>query len=251
MLTETQQLRKTPISSLALEHPGLIDVFRKFRINYASQGKLTFNEACRRAGADEISVLIAMQEAANNEMQVPLRTQDWSLELIHVFIVQNHHRYVRRAGPELVQALTDLELLHTIHHADLASVRLELERFLTALEEHMRREELVIFPAIQWLVQQHRAGASKITSLGFRLGYSVKRMESEHDDAVEDFNRIRTLACDFEAPAWCGPAYGALMQRLQEFEADLHTHMHLENNVLFPKALALEASLLHETELTF
>lgn len=251
MLAETQQLRKTPISSLALEHPGIIDVFRKFRINYASQGKLTFNEACRRAGADEISVLIAMQEAANNEMQVPLRTQDWSLELIHVFIVQNHHRYVRRVGPELLQILAEMELAHNIRHADLTSVRLELERFLNALEDHMRREELVIFPAIQWLVQQQRAGVSTITSVGFRLGYSVKRMEAEHDDAVGNFDRIRALACDFEAPAWCGPSYSALMQRLRELEADLHTHMHLENNVLFPKALALEASLLHEAELTF
>lgn len=236
-------IRAATVSEMVNQFPGAIPVFEKFNIDFCCQGKLSFPEACQRAGVSEDEVLAALHQPVS-AFHASLRAQDWSLDLLTNYIVQNHHQYTKRTLLELSALADKVCHKHGAHHPELAEIRDQVQTLNKDLQTHMYNEEHVLFPAILALVKEsarllpsHESIAKSMSNLDPLL----VTMETEHELAGHCLHRIRSASENFLIPPDACTAYSTLYQLLKEFEADLHLHIHLENNLLFPKTLSLQA----------
>lgn len=239
----TEHFRSSTISEIVNQLPGAIPVFEQFHIDYCCNAKLSFAEACKHAAASEEQVLAALQcpaPAATGS----IRAQDWSLDLLTNYIIQNHHQYVKKALPEIQSILDKVCARHGPHHAELHEIRDQFQVMSKDLQAHMYNEEHVLFPAIQALVRE----STRLLPVSDTPAHSMSNLnpviatlENEHDLVGHCLHRIREVSNHFTLPADACSSFASLYRRLQEFETDLHMHVHLENNLLFPKALSLQA----------
>jgi regulator of cell morphogenesis and NO signaling len=213
------------VARLAAEHPHAIPVLERHRIDYCCKGNRPLAEACAKVGLS-VDDLAAEVEAARPRLGAPV---DWTRrdlgELID-HIVATHHEPL----PEMLDRLVALARKVAAVHGPKDPARLhDLVRVVTALRDdlvpHLRKEEEILFP---WI----RDGR------GESAGGPIHVMQEEHDDVGELLRKARRLTDDYTVPAEACGSWRALWVGLQELEEDLHTHIHLENNVLFPRALA-------------
>ena len=240
---KTEILRASTVSEIVNQLPGAIPVFEKFHIDFCCNGRLPFAEACQRANVLPDDVLVALQEAPPATAS-PIRPQDWSLDLLTNYIVQNHHQYVKRTLPELESLADKVFAKHGLNHTELMEVRDLVHTLSKDLQAHMYHEEHVLFPAINALVKECARllpEPEPLTRTMHNLNPVVVTLENEHDLAGHSLHRLREVTQNFLLPSDACTAFTSLYQRLQEFESDLHLHIHLENNLLFPKTLALQA----------
>ncbi len=243
---KNQSLKETSIAEIVSQNPGSIKVFEKFNIDYCCNGKLNFEEACRRANVGEESVMEELNAAAiTDTLPGSIRPQSWSLGLLANYIVQNHHAYVKKVTPEIMFLLNKVCNAHGAKHPELFEIKQQFEVVSEELSTHMYKEEAILFPAIGDLTVQGNTYSSseKKNQLGFKLKYPIDTMEKEHEQAGQCLSKMSELSDDYSLPAGVCNSYKLLYKRLQEFEEDLHIHIHLENNILFPKAIELESRL--------
>ncbi|MBL7851796.1 MAG: iron-sulfur cluster repair di-iron protein [Cyclobacteriaceae bacterium] len=239
----TDLLRTSTVSEIVNQLPGAIPVFEKLHIDYCCNGKLPFSEACQRANTTEEEVLEALKQAPPVTAST-IRPHDWSIDLLANYIVQNHHQYVKRTLPDLVALADKVFAKHGVNHPELTEVRELVHTLNKDLQAHMYHEEHVLFPAINALVKEC---ASILREPGpfartmHNLNPVVVTLENEHDLAGHCLHRLREVTQDYFLPSDACTAFTNLYKRLQEFETDLHLHIHLENNLLFPKTLTLQA----------
>jgi regulator of cell morphogenesis and NO signaling len=239
----TDILRASTVSEIVNQLPGAIPVFEKLHIDYCCNGQLPFTEACQRANVSETEVLVALQQAPPVAAS-PIRPYDWSLDLLNNYIVQNHHQYVKRALPELESLAEKVFAKHGANHTQLSEVRELVHTLSKDLQAHMYHEEHVLFPAINALVKECARllpDPESNTFIMHNLNPVVVTLEDEHDLAGHSLHRLREITENFLLPPDACTAFKNLYKKLQEFESDLHIHIHLENNLLFPKTLALQA----------
>jgi regulator of cell morphogenesis and NO signaling len=239
----TDILRASTVSEIVNQLPGAIPVFEKLHIDYCCNGKLPFTEACQRANVAEADVVTALQQAPPATSS-PIRPYDWSLDLLTNYIVQNHHQYVKRALPELESLADKVFAKHGVNHPELTEVRELVHTLSKDLQTHMYHEEHVLFPAINALVKECARilpEPDPFARTMHNLDPVVVTLENEHDLAGHSLHRLREITEDFLLPVDACTAFTNFYKRLQEFESDLHLHIHLENNLLFPKTLALQA----------
>lgn len=244
----TDILRASTVSEIVNQLPGAIPVFEKLHIDFCCNGNTPFTEACRQAKVSEDEVLTALQKAPSVTAS-PIRPHDWSLDLLATYIVQNHHQYVKRALPELESLADKVFARHGVNHPELTEVRDLVHTLSKDLQAHMYHEEHVLFPAIHALVKECARilpEPDSATRTMHNLNPVVVTLEEEHDVAGHCLHRLREVTQHFSLPADACTAFTSLYQRLQEFESDLHLHVHLENNLLFPKTLALQARQLEK-----
>jgi regulator of cell morphogenesis and NO signaling len=219
------------VGEIVAERPSQARVFQAFGIDFCCQGGRTLREACTIKGIDILSV-IEQLEAGNAEKPEPENNPALlpPLELID-YIVENHHEYLRNELPRLQAMSERVSKVHGGHTASLVEVYWIFCEMADELTGHLIKEEQVLFPAIQTLY------AGEATAIS--LDGPVAVMLQEHEDAGSALARIRELTHDFTAPPEACNTYRALFAGLAELEEDLHRHIHLENSVLFPQALAL------------
>ena len=239
----TDILRGSTITEIVNQLPGAIPVLDKMNIDFCCNGKLPFAEACRRADRTEEEVLTAILQAPPAATSA-VRPQDWSLDLLTNYIVQNHHQYTKRTLPEIQRLMEKVYAKHGANHPELEEVRSLVDTLAKDLQAHMYHEEHVLFPAVNALVRE----CSRVLPLADSVAKSMSNLtpvmitlENEHDQAGTCLHRIHEITRHFAVPPDACSAFRALYQQLQEFEADLHFHIHLENNLLFPKTLSLQA----------
>jgi len=163
----------------------------------------------------------------------------WPLEQLVDHVVETHHAYVRSAIPTIGRYLAKLIEVHGSRHPELAAVA---ERFATVaieLAQHMMKEERVLFPYVVELARRAERPSQAMSPFG-SIENPIKMMEREHRDAAGELTAIRRLTDNYTAPADGCTTYCVAMAELERFERDLHRHVHLENNVMFPRAIALE-----------
>lgn len=242
-IVNTDILRASTVSEIVNQLPGAIPVFEKLHIDYCCNGRLPFAEACQRANVNEADVVAALQQAPPVASSA-IRPHDWSLDLLTNYIVQNHHQYVKRCLPELESLADKVFAKHGVNHPELTEVRELVHTLAKDLHAHMYHEEHVLFPAINALVKECARILPEPDS-GTRILHNldpvVVTLENEHDLAGHSLHRLREVTENFLLPPDACTAFTALYRKLQEFETDLHLHVHLENNLLFPKTLALQA----------
>lgn len=239
----TEILRSSTVSEIVTQLPEAIPVFEQMNIDFCCNGKMSFPEACQKANKSEEEVLAALRESPPTATSA-IRPQDWSLDLLTNYIVQNHHQYVKRMLPELENLADKVLVKHGPKHAELEEVRSLLHTLAMELQAHLYNEEHVFFPAVNALVRESTRilpSAEPYAKSMSNLTPVIATMETEHDVAGQCLHRIREITNHFTPPADACLAFTTLYRRMHEFEADLHIHIHLENNLLFPKTVALQA----------
>jgi regulator of cell morphogenesis and NO signaling len=237
-----QTITEKTVREIAVENPASIRVFETLGIDYCCGGKKSLADACSHADID-VDRLLDLLSKADLESNTPV-SAEWSgkpLRDLIAHIVLNHHGYVRRETPRIESLLSKVVSKHGSARPEL----LQIEQLFTAigqeLSTHILKEEQVLFPYIERMEQAALKNEYPLPPAFFG---SVKRpianMMAEHDDAGALLSRIRKLSDGYKAPGGACPTFLALYRGLEEFERDLHHHVHLENNILFPRAVEME-----------
>lgn len=236
----TTKTAKT-VAEIALETPRAASLFEEFGIDYCCGGEKSLQEACNDARVALAEVEAALQEVRDARESADAR--DWraeSLAQLVAHIVSFHHQYVRRALPRIEQLLGTVLSAHGQKHHDLAKVQRHFHVLADEMVRHMMKEEQVLFPYIISLEDAAASGEAVAAPMFGTVKNPVRMMRAEHDAAGGELKEIRKLSKDYETPKDGCNSFRALYAALEEFERDLHQHIHLENNILFPRAEALE-----------
>ena len=229
------------VREIALEAPLTTKVFENYKIDYCCGGNRFFLDACRTAGADAENVLKEISVC----LESPAETEfDWvktaSLGRLTDYIVDKHHTFTRDEIKNLTPLMIKVAGRHGEHHTELYALEELFIELCNDLAPHLLKEEQVLFPYIKDLENfKIKNGKVPLSCFG-TVQNPVGMMMREHDTAGEILRSMREVSRDYEIPEGACPSYTALLTRLEAFEKDLHQHIHLENNVLFPKAIELE-----------
>jgi regulator of cell morphogenesis and NO signaling len=230
------------VRELALENSAATRVFEKLGIDYCCGGNKSLEDACRASNlsVDQVIDSLEMAEAAAQAAQ---KDRNWQIEpladlIAHIKIT--HHKYTREEMARLVHLLDKVCSVHGGNHPELQQVRASFWSLVQELTTHMMKEERVLFP---YIVRMEEAIIQKEPVLPPPFGSvqnPVSMMEHEHDSAGNALRAMRESSCGFTAPRDACISYQTLYKALRDLEADLHQHIHLENNILFPRAIAME-----------
>jgi regulator of cell morphogenesis and NO signaling len=231
---------ETRVGDLVTEDIRTAPVLTRHGIDFCCKGVRTIAEVCRAQNIAPDTLIHELNEVLQNGESHPVVHATWPLDQLIDHIEQVHHRYVERHLPVLQEYLQKICHAHGERHPELQVIATEFNACANALAAHMKREELVLFPYIKQLVIAHHAGTLPAPPHFGTVTNPVQRMEEDHDAEGERFRRIAVLSNGYAIPPDACATYAATMQLLKAFERDLHTHVHLENNILFPQAILLE-----------
>jgi regulator of cell morphogenesis and NO signaling len=228
------------IGEIAAKDLRKADVFKKYGLDFCCGGKRPLEDACKEKGLDFIKV---KQELENTPVDINTVAQhdfnSWNLSFLADYIVNVHHTYVKQNMP----VISDLTQKVADHHGktnpELNKIRDKADEMFSELKVHMKKEENILFPYIKQLEAANAAG-SKIDKPFKSILQPISVMENDHEVVGLLTEEIRRLSNNFTLPMEACNSYALLYRKLEEFESDLHTHIHLENNILFPKAIELE-----------
>ena len=218
-------------------------IFERIGLDYCCRGHQTLREAATDRGVP-LSELIAELDTLGprqDDEGAPATTAD--LSTLTKYITERHHRYVREIIPSISAWLDKLVARHGARHPELASIQVAFEELAAELMHHMSKEEHLLFPYIDALANASKAGASLPPSPFGTILNPIRVMESEHRGAGDHLARIRVWSQNYIPPADACRTYRLCFDELANFERDLHQHVHLENHVLFPRAVAMEGAL--------
>jgi regulator of cell morphogenesis and NO signaling len=229
------------VREIVVENPGAARVFERLGIDYCCGGGQSLEEACAaggQGGIDPGEVLAEIESWRSRPEEDP--GKDWraeSLASLIDHITATHHAYVRNEIPRIKALLDKVCGVHGENHPELFQVRDVFAGLAEELGPHLRKEEQILFPYIVAL-EAAQGGTAPQSCFG-SVGNPIRVMMSEHDRAGAALRELRRLAIGYTAPPDACISFRTLYSALDAFEADLHRHIHLENNILFPRALAL------------
>lgn len=237
MTAATQTVRE-----IAQTQPSSIRVFERFGIEYCCGGRKPLAEACAAKDVNVDTVIAALEAACGNDHT---QVKDWtkeSLAGLTEHIVATHHSYCKRELPRLSGLAATVASVHGGSNPELAVIRAKLAQLAEELANHLAEEEVVVFPMIVKIERNEACDTVKPGESCTSIGNPLAQLIQEHDGAGVLLAEIRGLSRDFITPEYACATYHALFDGLRDFERDLHRHVHLENNILFPRAIALELS---------
>jgi regulator of cell morphogenesis and NO signaling len=237
MTTDTQTVRE-----IALAQPSSIRVFEQYGIDYCCGGRRPLTEACTASKVEIDAVLAALEAAARTPAAI---TEDWqrsSLEALSDHIVATHHAYVKRELPRLAELAAKVVRKHGETQAELPQIQSHLVQLDSELTQHLAKEEAILFPYVVAMERAIAARTARPHGCFGDVASPIAMMVAEHDAAGVLLAEIRRLSHQFTTPAEACPTYRAFYDGLREFEQDLHQHIHLENNILFPRAIQMESA---------
>jgi len=230
---EHLQLQNHSVGEIVANDFRTSSVFKKAGIDFCCGGKQSFKDACTEKNINaaelEIEILKITEEPVNEFMNF----KNWDPVFLSEYIVNTHHKFVLKNLPELVFYTQKIASVHGGHHPELIEVARLFGLINTELLQHLKNEEEVLFPAIKEVVNTNSETAKKT------IVSEIARMEGEHEFAGGAMDEINRITQGYKVPADGCNTYHVAFQLLEKFEDDLHTHVHLENNILYPKALEL------------
>jgi regulator of cell morphogenesis and NO signaling len=238
MAMSATTIEKT-VRELALEVPAATRVFERLHIDYCCGGGRTLDDACRAAGVAVEQVVAALESGG----APAAGDRDWSNEPLGELVdhIRNtHHVYTRDAIARIPALIAKVAAAHGERHPELARIQTVFDGLAQELAMHMMKEEMVLFPHIVRMEEASLAGEPPVPPPFGTVRNPVRMMEHEHDSAGDALRELSELSNGYTTPADGCLSYRTLYGALAEFEQDLHQHIHLENNVLFPRAIAME-----------
>jgi regulator of cell morphogenesis and NO signaling len=216
-------------------------VFQRFGLDFCCNGSRTVQQGCRDAGADELALIRELGHVMTAPAGATPRFATWEPAALVSYIVANHHAFVRQAIPPLLQHTRKIAEVHGDRHTELPHIARLFARVADEMRDHMMKEEQVLFPFILSLADAAQTGRPAPQPPFGSVANPIRTMEHEHRFVGDAMAEIRSLTDGFRAPGNACATYRVCLQELEAFEADLHAHVHLENNILFPKAVELES----------
>jgi regulator of cell morphogenesis and NO signaling len=228
----------TPLKDIALAHPAAARVLERLHLDYCCGGRQSLKDACRSAGLETGQVIAELDRVCAQADSLP-RWEQASAEVLIRHIVETHHAYTRTELPRIEALLAKVAARHGDAHGELH----ELVEAYSSLQEdlmpHLFKEEQILFPYIEALSRHRELGTPLPPACFGSVDNPLRQMRHEHEVAGNLLKRIRAVCADFAPPADACTSYRALFQALEGLEKDLMRHIHLENNLLFPRARAL------------
>lgn len=227
------------IGEIAVKDLRKVEIFKKYGIDFCCGGKKTIAEVCAEKNIDATKVQTELRQVETESKASNISYNDWSIDFLADYIINTHHSYVRKYLPELMTYASKVALVHGSQHPELVQIHKLVSEINKELTEHLAQEENVLFSYIKKIVEA-RKGNLPLLKQEKDLAGLILELEKDHDLVGRAFDQIRELSKGYEIPSDACASYKLLFKMIQEFEDDLHLHIHLENNILFPKAIEME-----------
>jgi regulator of cell morphogenesis and NO signaling len=241
------------VGEMASTIPGASRVFEKFKIDYCCGGRRSLDEACAAAGVKVSEVVQSLEEARPNDARAAghMNYRHLSLSELIAHILDSHHVFTKQEMLRLGSLLHKVIAAHGVRHPELRRLQGLFEQLIADLSPHMMKEENVLFPYILKLEQAALAQQPLQRPPFMTVQNPIRMMLMEHETVGDLLREIRVVTSAYTVPADACISYQTLYQAMEEFERDLHQHIHLENNILFPRALELEGRGILVTDTEF
>jgi regulator of cell morphogenesis and NO signaling len=219
------------------------EVFKKFNIDFCCGGKKTVTQACNDKKVDYMEVEIALNKIDSQTSSSPHNFSEWKLDFLIDYILNTHHEYVKNSIPILLEYTRKVAKVHGAAHPEVITIADYFFKAADELIEHMFKEENILFPYIKQLVASKKEQFITSNCNFGTVQNPINVMEAEHETVGDLFKKIKELSNNYTPPQGACATYKVSFLKLKEFEDDLHQHIHLENNILFPKSILLESEL--------
>lgn len=235
---------ETKVKDIALSNPKARQALEDARLDYCCGGGKSLHDACQGAEVSVEEILKRLRKTGKNSDADPdPDAANWTsapLRDLTRHIREKHHQYVRAAVPRIQGLLNKVKAKHGSTHTEIADIETRFARVGQEMIMHMQKEEQILFPYIENMEQAAGGNGTLEPPFFQTVRNPIQAMMSEHDSAGDLVKQIRKASIDYTPPADACASYRALYRELREFEADLHQHVHLENNILFPRAVEME-----------
>jgi regulator of cell morphogenesis and NO signaling len=233
---------ESTVREIALENPSTIRVFETLGIDYCCGGKRNLSDACTHAKVPLARALELLENAGKDARDDGDPSNEIPLHALTARIVAKHHSFVRSETPRIQALLTKVLSRHGDAHPEVRQIEALFLAMAQELSTHMLKEEQVLFPYLEKMEAAFAMAQPLPPAFFGSVANPIAKMMADHDDAGALMARIRELSGGFAPPANACPTYRGLYHSLAEFESDLHRHVHLENNILFPRAARMETA---------
>jgi regulator of cell morphogenesis and NO signaling len=230
---------ETTVGSIVTRDIRKAEVFKKLGIDFCCGGKKTVSQAASEAGLTIEEVQKALHEAENSSSCSVNNFTNWEADFLADYIYNQHHKYFYDRSDDILRLAAKVSESHAQRHPQLVHLVNLVDNLFEELKLHFHKEENVLFPYIKELASCKKTGKQPIDAFAI-AGGPIALMEQEHDSAGALLQSIRKITTNYQAPDSACQSFRLLYYQLEELEKDLHLHIHLENNILFPKAVQLE-----------
>lgn len=238
-------LEKNTIGEYVAQDFRTAAVFSKYEIDFCCRGHKTIEEVCDSKNINEADLLKELNTILDTKNDSTIDFNSWPLDLLVDYIEKTHHRYVVEKTPVILQFLQKLCSVHGNNHPELFHIHELFTGCASELAQHMQKEELILFPfIIEMMNATNNHQPVEVPHFG-TVDNPIAMMMEEHDAEGERFRAIAALSNNYTPPADACNTYKVTFAMLEEFEQDLHKHIHLESNILFPKTKALEKFMIN------
>ncbi|MEB2785335.1 iron-sulfur cluster repair di-iron protein [Algoriphagus persicinus] len=215
-------------------------VFRTFGIDFCCKGNQTIREACTKKKTDPQLLLEKLIEVFTTPAEENFDFKSWPLSLLANYIENKHHAMIRDRIPLILKFLKRVVKVHSAHEPNLKKIKALFEDSTEDLQRHLEQEELIIFPFIRKISSYPERENLLFSPSYKKIRELIYQLMAEHEQEGACLEEIRKLSDDYTPPAYACNTYKVAFALLQEFDMSMQKHMHLERNILFPEALALE-----------
>lgn len=226
-------IAQNPVGNIVRDYPSSAQVFASYGIDFCCGGKRPLNEVCEKQGINTEDVVNDIMHKQSDGMSQAPRFNYWEPAFLCDYIENNHHAYVKAMIPVIQQFIHKVARVHGDWRPENIGIAADFDKLAIEMRNHLEKEEVQAFPLIRSLNQSSDESKQEAA---IKLDQLIKEMENEHDGAGDLMRKIRTLSNDFMPPEDACNTYRAAYEALADFEKDLHQHVHLENNILFPAA---------------
>jgi regulator of cell morphogenesis and NO signaling len=214
-------------------------VFEGYGIDFCCGGKVALAAACSKKGLDLVAVLSELASLADEPVDRSRNYSSWSLPFLADYIVNTHHVYLKENDGQIAAYARKIAEVHGANHPEVVRIAVIFEKIAADMVGHLQEEEEAFFPALKRADAARAAGTMPDGRDRETIRTSLIRLQREHEEIGDAIHEIRSLSNDYALPSDACNTFMLTYRKLREFEDDLHKHVHLENNILFPKAAAL------------
>jgi regulator of cell morphogenesis and NO signaling len=239
-----ENLRNKTVGEIVRLDFRAADVFSSYGIDFCCGGKVSVADACAESGCDASKVIGELEALDDQKGSAAHDFDSWKIDFLSDYIMHTHHQYVSKAIPQILPLAQKVAEVHGANHSEVVVINELFQDLSDELLSHMKKEEQILFPYIKKLVASESAGSCDDPACFGTIASPISVMEDEHEKAGVILKQLSNLSDAYTAPEDACNTFRVLYGKLKEFEDDLHRHIHLENNILFPKAIELENALL-------
>ncbi|WP_435262582.1 iron-sulfur cluster repair di-iron protein [Tenacibaculum sp. nBUS_03] len=234
--------KNTLISTIVAENYKSATIFKSYGIDFCCNGNRSIETVCNTKNINKSILINKLDNCFKSEIDTN-NYQAWDIDFLSDYIYNKHHKYVEKTIPELKLYLDKLCKVHGMYHPELFEIYKLFTESANDLTMHMKKEELILFPYFKKLIKAAKNKSTISSNLFNSLKSPIAMMHEEHDNEGSRFRKISELSNNYSPPVDACNTYKVTYHLLQEFEEDLHKHIHLENNILFKKGVELEKTL--------